>query len=109
MQYNGYMAWKIVKSATRNALFAFVYVVAVGLFMSHASMIFGQKDTALTPVAALMLLVFSASLMGILVFGQPTMWYLDGKKKAALDLLGYTMAALLVLMVLTFVAQLVIR
>ena len=77
--------------------------------MSHASMIFGPKDTALTPVAVLMLLVFSAALEGILVFGQPVMWYIDGKKKAALNLLGYTMAALLVLMVLIFADLLVVR
>ena len=103
------MDWKIFKRAAINALLAFVYITTVGLFMSHASMIFGEKDTALTPVAVLMLLVFSASLMGILVFGQPVMWYVDGKKKAALSLLGYTMSALLILLVLTFVALLVVR
>jgi hypothetical protein len=107
--YNGVMEWKIAKRAVINALLAFVYVTAVGLFMSHASTIFGQKDSALTPVAVLMLLVFSAALMSILVFGQPLMWYLEGKKKAALSLLGYTMAALLILLVLTFVALLVVR
>lgn len=103
------MEVKIFKRAAINALLVFVYAAAVGLFMSHASSIFGQKDTALTPVAVLMLLVFSAALMGILVFGQPLMWYIDGKKKAALRLLGYTMAGLLILMVLTFVALLVLR
>jgi len=108
-EYNGPMEWKIVKRAVINALLAFVYVTVVGLFMSHASKILGPKDTALTPVAVLMLLVFSAALMSILVFGQPVMWYLDGKKKAALDLLGYTMVALLLLLVLTFVALLVVR
>jgi hypothetical protein len=41
--------------------------------------------------------------MGILVFGQPLAWYVDGKKKEALSLLSYTMMALLVLLVLTFV------
>ncbi|HSX02915.1 MAG TPA: hypothetical protein VLI05_06425 [Candidatus Saccharimonadia bacterium] len=99
----------IVKRAATNALAAFAYITAVGLFMSNASRIFGQKDTALAPVAALMLLVFSAALMGILVFGQPLMWYIDGKKRAALELLGYTMASFLVLLMLTFVALLVIR
>lgn len=103
------METRIAKRATINALLAFAYVTVVGLFISNASMIFGQKDTALTPVAALMLLVFSAALMGILVFGQPLMWYIDGKKKAALTLLGYTMAALLMLMVLTFAALLMLR
>jgi hypothetical protein len=103
------MDTKILKRAAINALLAFVYVTVVGLFISNAPVVFGQKDTALTPVAVLMLLVFSAAFMGILVFGQPLMWYIDGKKKAALGLLGYTMVALLILLILTFVALLVLR
>lgn len=103
------MDMRIIKLASRNALLAFAYVTGVGLFMSNASAVFGQKDTMLTPVAMLMLLVFSAALMGILVFGQPLMWYLDGKKKAALSLLGYTMGALLVFLILTFAGLLVWR
>ena len=103
------MELKIFKRAAINALAAFAYVTVVGLFMSNASRIFGQKDTAITPVAVLMLLVLSASLMGILVFGQPVMWYIDGKKKQALHLLGYTMASLLALTLLTFVVLLAAR
>lgn len=103
------MDMKILKRAVTNSVLAFAYVTLVGLFVSHASKTFGQKDSALTPVAVLMLLVFSASLMGILVFGQPLMWYIDGRKKAALNLLGYTMAALLVLMILTFAALLALH
>ena len=103
------MDWKIFKRGSLNALATFVYVAVVGLFVSHASVIFGPKDTAFTPVAVLMLLVFSAALMGILVFGQPVLWYLDGKKKEALSLLSYTMMALLGLTVLAFVVLLVVR
>ena len=103
------MNWQIFRRAVLNALATLAYVAVVGLFMSHASVIFGPKDTAFTPVAVLMLLVFSAALMGILVFGQPVLWYLDGKKKEALSLLGYTMVSLLGLTVLTFVALLVVR
>jgi hypothetical protein len=103
------MELRIFKRAAINALAAFVYVTAVGLLMSHASLIFGAKDTAFTPVAVLMLLVFSAALMGILVFGQPAMWYVDGKKKEALYLLGYTMTVLLALTVLAFVLLLRVR
>ena len=103
------MKWKIFKQAAINASGMFAYVTTVGLFMSNASLIFGEKDTVITPVAALMLLVFSAALMGILLFGQPVMWYVDGRKKDALYLLGYTMASLLALTLLTFVALLVVR
>ena len=103
------MEWKTFRRAAINALGAFVYVTVVGLFVSHASVIFGPKDTAITPVAVLMLLVFSASLMAVLIFGQPVMWYIDGRKKDALYLLGYTMASLLVLTLVTFVTLLIAR
>ena len=103
------MDWKIFKRAAINALLASAYVAAVGLFMSHASFIFGPTDNDLTPVAVLMLLVFSAALMAILVFGQPVLWYIDGKKKAALNLLGYTMVSLLVLMLMTFGTMMIFR
>jgi hypothetical protein len=97
------MEWTIFKRAALNALATFAYVAVVGLFVSNASRLLGPKDTLLTPVAVLMLLVFSAALTGILVFGQPILWYLDGKRKDALYLIYYTMAALLGLTVLTFV------
>jgi len=103
------MKLKIFKRAAVNALAAFVYVTLVGLFMSHASRLLGEKDTAFTPVAVLMLLVFSAALMGILIFGQPVLWYVDGKKADALYLLGYTMASLLALTLVAFVVLLVAR
>ncbi len=109
MRYNRLMKWKIFKRAAINSSAALAYVATVGLFISNASLIFGEKDTDLTPVAVLMLLVFSAALMGILVFGQPVMWYVDGRKKDALYLLGYTMASLLVLMLLTFAVLLIAR
>jgi hypothetical protein len=103
------MDWKIFRKAAANAVLALAYVTTVGLFITYASRLFGQKDTALTPVAVLMLLVFSAALMAILVFGQPLMWYIDGKKKQALALLAYTMVSLFGLLVLTFAALLLVR
>lgn len=109
LRYNFFMDLKILKQAAINAILAFAYVTAVGLFMSNASKVFGEKDTLLTPVAAIMLLVFSAALMAILVFGLPVAWYLDGKKKPALTLLTYTMGSLLALLVLTFGALFVTR
>jgi hypothetical protein len=96
------MKKNIILHAVRNAILMFAYVTAVGLFMSNASHILGEKDTVFTPVAALMLLVFSAGLMAILLFGQPVMWFIEGRKKEAVQLLSYTMVALLSLTVFTF-------
>jgi|SRR4029453_9975532 hypothetical protein len=82
----------IVKRAVVNALATAAYVTAVGLFIFNANTIFGKEDKLLTPVVALMLLVLSAAVTGSLLFGQPVMWYVDGKKKSALELLGATLA-----------------
>lgn len=49
----------------------------------------GPVDTVLVPI--LMLLVFSASVTGGLIFGRPVLWYLDGKKKETFSLLITTL------------------
>lgn len=82
----------IFRRALINALSTAAYVTVIGIFMSNASHIFGKEDKFLTPVVVLMLLVLSATVTGSLMFGQPVMWYVDGKKKQALQLLGATLA-----------------
>jgi hypothetical protein len=93
----------IVKRSVINALATAVYVTAVGLFMFNANTIFGKEDKFLTPVVALLMLVLSASVTGSLVFGQPVMWYLDGRKKQAMQLLGATLGGLAVITLLAMV------
>jgi len=51
----------------------------------------------------LLVLVFSAALTGILIFGRPAIWYLDGKKSEALFLLFYTLGALLIIISITVI------
>jgi hypothetical protein len=48
----------------------------------------------------LSLLVFSAALVGSLIFGRPILWYLDNKKKEAVLLLAYTLASFFVIICL---------
>ncbi len=103
------MKKNIILNAVRNAISMFAYVTAIGLFMSNASHILGPKDTLFTPVAVLMLLVFSAALMAILLFGQPVIWYLDGRKKEAVRLLSYTMVALSALTFIVFTSLLIVK
>ena len=93
----------IVKRAVVNALATAAYVTVIGLFMANANTVFGKHDKFLTPVVVLLLLVLSASVTGALLFGQPAMWYADGKKKQALQLLGLTLASLAVLTLLAMV------
>ena len=48
-------------------------------------------------------LVFSAAFTGFLVFGRPIMWYLDGKKKEAMQLFFSTLILLLMIAIVIFI------
>lgn len=86
---------KIIGHAAVDALLTALYVVAVSVFLQNANRLFGRaEETVLIPIAMLMLLVLSAAVCGTLVFGRPIFWYLDGKKKEGLALLGYTLVFL---------------
>ncbi|OGM90886.1 hypothetical protein A2755_01625 [Candidatus Wolfebacteria bacterium RIFCSPHIGHO2_01_FULL_48_22] len=93
----------ILKIAAANALITAVYIVLVSLFLMHTEQLFNtyHQETILMPILMLLLFVFSAGLSGLLIFGKPVMWYLDGKKKEAVSLLTLT---LLFLIILTFIA-----
>lgn len=74
----------IFKNPYLNSVYAEVYIVIVGLIMQNV----GKPDTPdnfFTPIAALSLLVLSASVMGYLFLGRPLQLYLDGEKKQAVS------------------------
>jgi hypothetical protein len=97
----------IFKLALFNSLSASIYIVLVGSFLYYAAqMKFGQGQTVFVPIFLLMLLVFSAALTGALIFGQPVLWYLEGKKKEALLLLTYTLGIFFVITIFTFFGML---
>jgi len=86
---------KILKTAIFDSLTTTAYIIAISSFMFWAGESkLGANNTFLAPIAMLLLFVFSAALTGFLVFGQPAILYLDGKKKEALTLLTYTLAIL---------------
>lgn len=91
----------IRKIAFLNALATAAYIILVGAFMYYGGQIkIGRNNAFLAPIALLMLFVFSAALTAFLVFGRPAIWYLDGKKKDALELLFTTLAFFSVITVL---------
>ncbi len=51
----------------------------------------------------LLLFVTSAAITGFLVFGKPAMLYIDGKKKEAISLLGYTIGMLFLITLIVFI------
>ena len=87
----------IIKTATINAALTALYVSAISSFLFYIPKIFDttKPDTVLAPIMMLSLLVFSAALVGALIFGKPILWYLDGKKKEAVSLLFYTLGIFL--------------
>jgi hypothetical protein len=87
----------ITRHALLNAVATAFYVVIISSFLFYASHTFGRAPTVLIPIAMLLLLVLSAALTGALVLGRPILWYMDGKKKAAVSLLAATLGILLLI------------
>ena len=100
----------ILGNAVVNAGLTALYVGLVGNFLFFAGqMQLGRTKTPLVPVAMLLLLVFSAALVGALIFGRPMLWYLQGRAKEALLLLAATMTVLFVLTLAAFLTLLALR
>lgn len=93
----------ILKYAVLNALGTLLYIALVASFLSHTAQIFGNspEHIVLIPIAMLLLFVCSASITAGLVLGRPVLWYLDGKKKEAVQLFIVTVGCLFLA---TFVA-----
>ncbi len=91
----------ITKNAIIDSLLAAGYVTLVGNFFYYAENFFGGKeDTVLAPISMLLLLVISAGITGSLVFGRSILWYLDGNRKEAINLLIAKFISLFVLFLL---------
>jgi len=98
------MPKKIIQQAFIFALGEVVYISLVAFLMFIVGKLFGDKpDPAIiAPVAFLLLFVISASISGALILGKPLMLYLDGKKKEALQFFSFTLAWLVVFLLIAF-------
>lgn len=79
----------IITTSLLNAICILIYVGIVAVLMKNAQHVFGKMEGIAGPFGFLMLFVVSAAVCGYLVFGQPILYYLDGQKKEALNLLSY--------------------
>ena len=96
----------ILKTACLNSIATAGYVSLVGFSMFYSGKLnFVKEPTPFIPIFMLMLLVFSVALVGTLMFGKPILWYLDGKKKEALELLMYTLGIFFGIVMLAFVCM----
>lgn len=98
------MPKKIIKLAFLFALGEGIYISLVALLLFTIGKLFGSKpDPAIiAPIAFLLLFVISAAISGALILGKPVMLYLDGKKKEALQLFSFTVAWLVVFLIIAF-------
>lgn len=94
---------QLFKRGIIHSFGVFVYIFLVVSFMNQASTWFGEDDREIiTPIAIMLLFVFSALVTSGLVLAKPIMLYLDGLKKEALKLLLFTGLGLFVFMIIVF-------
>jgi hypothetical protein len=100
---------KLLGHSLGHALLAFGYIFCIALFFNLGmEKMFKNVPEFFAPIIMLLLLVLSASIMGMLVFGRPVLLYLDNKKKEALSMLFYTIGCLAAIFLLTVVSVLII-
>lgn len=82
----------MTKNPYLNALIAGAYIVFVVLLITYGPAFVREKpDTIFAPIAMLSLLVLSVAFMGYAFIFQPTLLYIDGKKREAIELFTKTL------------------
>ena len=94
---------RIITRALIDSFGTAVYIVLVVSFIFSLRNFPKLEDTIIIPMAMLLLFVCSAAITGFLVFGKPVMLYIDGKKKEAIFLLGYTLGILVLITLIFFI------
>jgi len=105
------MKKQLVKLGFLLALGEAAYIGLVALLMSGAERFFSNTpdNKILAPITFLLLFVLSAAVSGALVLGKPVLMYMEGKKKEALALFGFTLFWLFVFFVVMVISLVVFR
>ena len=94
---------KILNQAIVSSAGVFLYVCLIAWILKNADRLFDSMENDIRgPILFLMLFVFSASVVGLSVFGRPVYLFLSGSRKEAVTLLLYTVIGLFVLTFFTF-------
>lgn len=80
-----------------NALAASGYIILVALTMFYGIEHAAPNNSIVVPIVVLSLFSLSAAVMGYIFFYHPILLFLDGKKKAAVDLFLRTVASFAVI------------
>lgn len=94
---------KLILISLLQALGVFAYILLVAQVISIAGQMFNKPNQFWQPVAFLLLFVLSAAITGLLILGKPITLYLDGAKKEAIELFGYTIGWLTLIAIAVFV------
>ncbi len=94
------MRKKLIIYALGCALGEAGYILLVALLIRNANKIFGSNPGILGIIAFLLLFVLSAAVSGALILGKPFLLYLEGKKKEALELFGFTLGWIIIFMII---------
>lgn len=97
----------VYKYALLNAAGAIAYIVGIVTILQSGKFFDFQFPELFAAVFMLTLLVISVASMGLIVFGRPVLWYLDGKKKDAVMLAVWTVV-FMAIFALTLFACLII-
>ena len=99
---------QILKVSFLHSAAVVLYVALVAAVMMNGEKIFGGEDNFSIPLALLLLFVTSASVTGGLVLGRPILWYLDNRKKEAVELFTATVGWLFMFVVIILVINIVV-
>lgn len=98
----------MTKNPVVNAIGALGYILLVVSLMTYMSKHLPGKDPAFfAPLAFLSLFTLSAAVMGSLFIMQPLLLYLDGKKKAGVELFLKTVGVFAVFTLIAFIVVVV--
>ncbi len=96
---------KLIQRSFVNSLSAVVYIAIVAWFMFNGGQIFGKMENFWGPFALLLLFVISATAVGALILGKPILLYLDGEKKAGVEMFLCSLAWLAIVAILIFIIR----
>lgn len=93
---------KLLGRSAGHALLAYSYIFCIAIFFNLGlQKAFSKVPEFFAPIIMLSLLVLSAAIMAILVFGKPVLLYLDNQKKEAVTMLFYTIGCLAAILLIT--------
>ena len=94
----------MTKNPFINALSASAYILLVVSIMTFITQTHRNKpDTFFAPLVVLSLFTLSAAVMGFLYFYQPLLLFIEGKKKAAVNLFVQTVGVFAIFTVIVVI------